>query len=294
MPFVDPSGPAHQDAQEVLANARYQLDVLATGYANIIGEASNAAPLPLSAEEAQEAAVDAIAHAVIEVTVVQPFLSTLNFLGGIAQNLWEHPDIVLEMLGGILGIVGGGALIVGGGGLEVVTVGAGTPIAVPAIAGGVTVAAGGAALLSDGMRRMLNEARTTDRQPGVDRGDGRDDGGHFTSRDPDAPIPDYARKEQEGLDQVAEQVDQEVIRDKIRVNYDGSGRTARYYDGLYRNPDGTYTAVEVKSGGAYDDYGRPGNLQRQFDTQVSPDQPAVGYLNGEEIKIVSVRVVPIP
>lgn len=294
VPFVDPSGPAHREAQAVLANARYQLDVLATGYANTIGEAAEAAPLPLTPEQAQQALTDAVVRTVIEVAVVQPFLSTLNFLGGIAQTLWEHPDLVLEMLGGIIGIVGGGALIVGGGGLEVVTVGAGTPVAVPAIAGGVAAAGAGATLLNDSLNRMFNEAKTTDRQPGVDRGDGRDSFGHWTSRDPDAPIPDHALKEQQGLDDVAEVVDQDVIRDKIRTNYEGSGRTARYYDGLYRNPDGTYTGVEVKSGSAYDDYVRPGNSQRQFDSQVSPDNPAVGYLNGEEIKIVSVRVVPIP
>lgn len=294
VPFVDPSGPAHREAQAVLANARYQLDVLATGYANTIGEAGEAAPLPLTPEQAQQAATDAVVRTVIEVAVVQPFLSSLNFLGGIAQTLWEHPDLVLELLGGIIGIVGGGALIVGGGGLEVVTVGAGTPVAVPAIAGGVVAAAGGATLLNDSLNRMFNEAKTTGRQPGVDRGDGRDDGGHWTSRDPDAPIPDYALKEKQGVDQVAEELDVNVIRDRVNVDYPGSPQSGRYYDGLYRNPDGTYTGVEVKSGGSNLDYQRPGNVQRQFDSQVSPDNPAVGYLNGEEVKVIEVIVVHIP
>lgn len=250
VPFVDPSGAAHLEAQEVLANARYQLDVLATGYANIIGAAGDAAPLPLTAEEAQQVVTDAVVSTVIDITVVQPFLSTLNFLGGIAQTLWEHPDLVFEMLGGILGIVGGGALIIGGGGLEVVTVGAGTPVAGPAIAGGVAVAAGGAALLGDSMNKLFNEARTTERQPGVDRGDGRDDGGHWTSRDPDAPPIDHKLKEQQGIDQVAEDLKVDVIQDRVHVDYPGSPQGGRYYDGLYRNPDGTYTGVEVKSGGA--------------------------------------------
>lgn len=293
VPFDDPSGPARQDAQEVLANARYQLDALATGYANVIGEAADAAPLPLTPEQAEQARTDLIVRTAIDVAVVKPFQATLNYLGAVAQNLWEHPDIVLEMLGGILGIVGGGATIIGGGGLELATVGVGTPVAVPAVIAGAGIAAGGAALLSDSMNRMLNEANTGG-QRGIDRGDGRDTGGRWTKRDPDAPPIDHKLKEQQGLDDVEEAVQQAVIRDKLHVDYPGSPQNGRFYDGLYRNPDGTYTGVEVKSGGAYDDYLRPGNTQRQFDSQVSTENPAVGYLNGEEIKIVKVRVVPIP
>jgi len=294
VPFVDPSGPAHRDAQEVLANARYQLDVLATGYANIIGEAGNAAPLPLTPEHAQQAATDAIANAVIQVAVVQPFLSTLNFLGGVAQNLWEHPDLVLEMLGGILGIVGGGALIVGGGGLEVVTVGAGTPVAVPAIAGGAALVGGGAALLGDGMNRMFNEAKATDPRSGVDRGDRRDFEGKWARKDPDAPIPDYAVKEQQGVDKVADKMDVDVVRDKIHVKYDDASQSSREYDGLYERPDGKYGGIEVKSGSALEVYERSGNTQRLFDEGVSLDNPAIGNLNGKEIQVVEVMVIHIP
>ncbi|WP_396652902.1 putative T7SS-secreted protein [Microbacterium sp.] len=294
VPFVDPSGSAHEEAQQVLANARYQLDVLATGYANIIGEASDAAPLPLTPEQAQQAVMDAAARTMIDATVVHPFLAALNFLGGVAQNLWEHPDLVLEILGGVLGIVGGGALIVGGGGLEVVTVGTGTPIAVPAVVGGAALASGGAGLLGDSMNRMFREAKSSDRQPGVNRGDGRDDGGHWTNRDPDAPIPDYALKEQQGLDLIRDERGVNIISDKVRVNYDGSGRTARYYDGIYQKPDGTYAGVEVKSGSAYDDYFRNGNPQRIFDSGVNPENPATGIYNGDVIQITEVKVVHVP
>ncbi|MFT4156465.1 MAG: hypothetical protein QM630_00830 [Microbacterium sp.] len=294
VPFIDPAGPVYQEARDVLANARYQLDVLATGYANIIGNAGEAAPLPLTVEQAHQALQDAAVRTVIEVGVVDPFHSTLNFLGGIAQTLWEHPDLVLEMLAGILGIAAGGAVILGGGGLEVVTIGGATPIAVPAIATGAAVATGGALLLGDGLNRWFTEAETRDPRSGVNRGDTRDFEGKWTQRDPDAPTPDYARKEQQGLDQVADTVGKDVIRDKVRVDYPGSPQGGRYYDGLYRNPDGTYTGVEVKSGSAYDDYWRPGNSQQQFDSRVSADNPAAGYLNGEEIKIVKVRVERVP
>ncbi|WP_402845654.1 putative T7SS-secreted protein, partial [Microbacterium sp. GXS0129] len=165
VPFVDPSGPAHQEARAVLANARYQLDVLATGYANTIGEASNAAPLPLTPQQAQQAAIDAAVYLTVDMSVVQPFVSTLNFLGGIVETVLEHPDIVFEILGGILGIAGGVATIVGGGGLELVTVGGASPIAVPAVIAGGTVAAGGAGMLGNGIDRWMNESRPRSRPP---------------------------------------------------------------------------------------------------------------------------------
>lgn len=294
VPFVDPSGPAHREAQAVLANARYQLDVLATGYANTIGEAGEAAPLPLTPEQAQQAATDAVVRTVIEVAVVQPFLSTLNFLGGIAQTLWEHPDLVLEMLGGIIGIVGGGALIVGGGGLEVVTVGAGTPVAVPAIAGGVAAAGAGATLLNDSLNRMFNEAKTADRQPGVDRGDGRDHLGHWVNRDPDAPIPDHALKEQQGIKEVEADLESAVLRDKVKAHVEGESQDGRLYDGLVQLPDGTYAGVEIKSGGAYSDYWGSSGTQKHFDDLIRGGEHAYATLNGERIEISNVIVHHVP
>lgn len=229
----------------------------------------------------------------IDVAVVKPFQATLNFLGGAAQNLIEHPDLVLEMLGGILGIVGGTATIVGGGGLEVVTVGAGTPVAVPAIVGGATLAAGGAALLGDSMHRLFNEANTDPRR-GVDRGDGRDNGGHFTARDPDAPIPDYARKEQQGLDQVEADLKSEVIRDKTKAHVPGERQNGRFYDGLVQLSDGTYAGVEIKSGGAYSDYLSSGGAQKHFDDLVRGGERAYATLNGERVEISAVIVNHVP
>ena len=62
------------------------------------------------------------------------------------------------------------------------------------------------------------------------------------------------------------------------------------YDGLVRNPDGTFAAIEVKSGDAYDAYFRPGNTQRQFDAQVNAGAVARGQLNGESTEIPRVIV----
>ncbi len=291
VPFVDPSGPAHQEAREVLANARYQLDVLATGYANTIGEASNAALLPLTPQQAQQAAIDAAVYLTVDMSVVQPFVSTLNFLGGILETVLEHPDIVFEILGGILGIAGGVATIVGGGGLELVTAGVASPIAVPAVIAGGAVAAGGAGMVGHGIDRWMNEVTTDpDRRPGMDRGDGRDYKGNFTSRDPDAPPRDYEDAEKNGLDKLEERFNVTVIRDKVRIDYPGAPQNGRYYDGLIRNPDGTYTGVEVKFGSEYDKYFREGYVQREFDEGLL-NNPAVGTLNGEEIRVTAVRVI---
>jgi hypothetical protein len=197
------------------------------------------------------------------------------------------------MLGGILGIVGGGATIIGGGGLEVVTVGAGTPVAVPAVIAGAGIAAGGAALLSDSMNRMFNEANTGG-QRGVDRGDGRDTGGRWAPRDPDAPIPDYARKEQQGLDEVEADLELNVIRDKIKVHVNGERQDGRFYDGLVQLSDGTYAGIEIKSGGSYSDYLSSRGTQKHFDDLIRGGERAYADLGGERVEISKVILHHVP
>lgn len=59
----------------------------------------------------------------------------------------------------------------------------------------------------------------------------------------------------------------------------------RYYDGLYRNPDGTYTGVEIKSG-----HGVRNVDQKRFDGSVSRENPATAVLHGESIQIVNVHL----
>ena len=100
----------------------------------------------------------------------------------------------------------------------------------------------------------------------------------------------WVDKEKIGLDKFAAEEQVEVIRTKAKVGYDGAPQDGRYYDGLVRNPDGTFTAIEVKSGGAYDAYFRPGSTQRQFDAQVNDGAVARGQLNGESIEISRVIV----
>ncbi|ERK70667.1 hypothetical protein N136_02978, partial [Leifsonia aquatica ATCC 14665] len=120
------------------------------------------------------------------------------------------------------------------------------------------------------------------KQEGIDRGDGRDDYGKYASGNGGDRIA--ANKEEIGLKDVEDRFGVEVIRDKVRASVDGTDK-GRFYDGLFKNADGTYTAIEVKSGGA-----SPTASQREFDGLVSADNPARAMLHGKLIEIT--RVIP--
>jgi hypothetical protein len=123
---------------------------------------------------------------------------------------------------------------------------------------------------------------------GVDRGDGRDDLGHFVGSE-NRPWSD---KEKLGLEHYAADNEVDVITKQVKVDYDGSPQDGRRYDGLVKNDDGpnTYDGVEVKSGSALDKYARPGNTQYEFDTAVNAGKPAHGMLDGKEIAVTRVFI----
>ncbi|MGB2719849.1 MAG: hypothetical protein WBC54_08865, partial [Rhodococcus sp. (in: high G+C Gram-positive bacteria)] len=114
----------------------------------------------------------------------------------------------------------------------------------------------------------------------LDRGDGRDLGGHYADGN-DGRSGKEA--EQAALDREEAELGETIERRQVRSTVDGAS-IGRYYDGLAENPDGTYTAYEVKSGTA-----RKAAGQRAFDDLVSPDNPATATLNGKTIKIVEVQ-----
>jgi hypothetical protein len=122
---------------------------------------------------------------------------------------------------------------------------------------------------------------------GVDRGDGRDVHGKFTGQGGYG-----AGGEERGLEQYAKDTGQPVIATKVRATVPGLGN--RYYDGLVRNPDGTYTAVEtytgveVKSGTA-----TLSPSQRAFDGAVDSGQPATATLDGRPIQITRTVLVRV-
>ncbi|CAI7669330.1 unnamed protein product, partial [Penicillium discolor] len=254
VPFVDPSGLAHEQAREVLFNARATLEVFARDCTVRLNQAAETARMPLTEAEAATAAQHAVTEAVFTLAVVQPFHATMDMLAVAAQTLWEHPDIILELLGGAATFIGGATLAVGGGGLTVTGVGA--IAGAPAIAAaGVGVAGAGAGLVGDAAGRWFRETdRTADSRKGVDRGDGRDYEGKYANGQENKPWVD---KEKIGLDKFAAEEQVEVIR----------------------------TKAKVKSGGAYDAYFRRGSTQRQFDAQVNDGAVARGQLNGESIEI---------
>ncbi|MEV8262587.1 putative T7SS-secreted protein [Microbacterium sp. NPDC077057] len=123
VPFVDPSGPAHEQAREVLFNARATLEVFARDCAVRLDQAAEAARMPLTEAEAATAAQHAVTEAVFTLAVVLPFQATMDMLAVSARTLREHPDIILELLGGAALVIGGGAMMGGGGAVAVTGVG---------------------------------------------------------------------------------------------------------------------------------------------------------------------------
>ncbi|MFT3798347.1 hypothetical protein [Microbacterium sp.] len=129
------------------------------------------------------------------------------------------------------------------------------------------------------------------RRHGVDRGDGRDDFGKFVSGD----NRQWVDKEKIGLDNVARTHRGELHRVHVRAVIEGrrldgaSADQGRYYDGLIRNADGTYTGIEVKSGTA-----TRNAAQRGFDDAVSVETPAIAMLDEKPIRIVRVILETVP
>ncbi len=111
---------------------------------------------------------------------------------------------------------------------------------------------------------------------------GRNQLGHFTS--------DEARaiaklKEEQGLKDYEALKGVTVVRSQVEAHVEGVANP-RLYDGLVRKPDGTYHAIEVKSGEA-----RRSANQAAFDNLVSYDNPARATLDDQPIKITSVELV---
>lgn len=132
-----------------------------------------------------------------------------------------------------------------------------------------------------------NPHRPGDGNNASGRNDGRDERGRFIG-DGNRPWVD---REQAGLDKVAGDLGVDITRDQVASRNPGvTGEQIRYYDGLFKNPDGTYTGVEVKSGSA----GRSPE-QRLFDGSVSVETPAIANLpNVGPIRIVQVILERVP
>jgi len=299
LPFVDGGADLRIQALDTLTNARGVLDRYAVDAANAIHDAADAAPLetPRQAESSKNSAIaGAVGTVAFETAVLNPAIDQLNFLASMGNALINHPDILLELLGGVALIVGGGTMMGGGGALAVTGVGA-----VPG--GGVAwagVGVAGAGLIGVGHAagRWISEASGDDaasvvqRRPPHPEYGGRDIAGKYNG---DGQRP-WVDTEKIGLDEVADETGQDIIRDKVRSTIAGYHHRAdatteqhRYFDGLFDNGDGTWTAVEVKGG-----TGSRTAAQREFDAMVSPETPATATLNGQSIQIVDVILKHVP
>jgi uncharacterized protein YukE len=120
--------------------------------------------------------------------------------------------------------------------------------------------------------------------------DGRDDYGHFAPGQESKPWVD---KEKIGLDEVEKDAKAPVERQKARSSIEGSDQQ-RYFDGYIKNNDGTYTAVEVKSGKGYEKYMRNEGNQKSFDDLIRKGSHATAVIRGERISITDVMIHVVP
>jgi len=284
--YVDEGASARSEAQSLLAYARSEVQDAGDTAASSLRALEP--PRAVSWSDIGSAAlVSAEAVALLQ---WDNLVDIVNDTASVGNAMLRNPDALLALLGGGAMMLGGGGLALGGGGLSATGVGAAA--GVPAVAGGVAAAGAGAALAGAGASKIAADAlggagvMLIEKQRGVDRGDGRDDYGHFAPGQESKPWVD---KEKVGLDEVEEQIGAPIERKKALSSIEGSNQQ-RYFDGFYKNPDGTYTAVEVKSGSGYAKYLRNEGNQRDFDSSISPSSPATAVLNGQRIKIIDVEL----
>lgn len=202
-------------------------------------------------------------------------LDALRMVGDAAlsfgQAFIDHPDLLLEVIGGVLMINAGVAGEAGGVALDATGVGAigGIPVGI-ASAGAI---AAGAGLVGAGVLQAAAHAAGDSKVEPLKQDQPRGPDGKYTGYDGVSKA-----KEQNALDELEKQLRKPVERDQVLAHVDGGRATGRRYDGLMRNDDGTYTAFEIKSGtGRYQ-----GTEQETFDSLVSRDNPATARLNGKQ------------
>ncbi|RLP83170.1 hypothetical protein D9V34_08030 [Mycetocola lacteus] len=215
----------------------------------------------------------------------------VNALGSVGNAAMSDPAALTEAGIGLGLLVVGIAGEVGGGALDATGIGAVGGIPLNIVSAGAIGA--GAGLIGAGIGTLVTDATGSAgvviwESSGIDRGDKRDEAGHYTGKNGGANGP-ASDKERQGLAEVGVDQGADVIDQKIRSTVPGGNPNGRYYDGLIRNADGTYTAIEVKSGGA-----RLTSSQRIFDGIVSPGSPATATLNGATIKIIGVILKRVP
>ena len=222
-----------------------------------------------------------------------------NVFASLGNAMVNHPDEVLELIGGLAMMVGGTVMEGGGVLLDISVVGA--PAGLALNVSGAGVIAGGAALagtgaLGIGVHAMSDDRLAPNRTDHVQTSrnesnpehPGRNRAGEYQSKDNSEARVDSARKQQEGLDKYERRTGTKPNSDEVVARIDGNAKV-RKFDGLAEKPDGTYEGVEVKSGSA-----RRTPQQDAFDKSVSYDNPATATLNGKKILITSTKLINVP
>lgn len=291
VPFYTDAGAAtRNDAQSLLAYARSEV--------RDAGETAAHALTAITPPEAltwEGAGALFLGALVVQGQIHWDTLANLvNGTASVGNAILRNPDALLALLGGGAMMISGGAAALGGGGLAATGVGS-----VPggaAVAGGIAVAGSGGALAAAGASKLAGEAMggagvmLMEKQHGVDRGDGRDDYGQFAHGQTKKPWVD---KEKIGLDEVEEELKVPVERQRARSSIEGSTQQ-RYFDGYVKNDDGTYTALEVKSGTGYEKYMKNAENQKSFDDSISPENPATVTIRGQKMTITDVLISVVP
>lgn len=291
VPFYTDAGAAtRNDAQSLLAYARSEV--------RDAGETAAHALTAITPPEAltwEGAGALFLGALVVQGQIHWDTLANLvNGTASVGNAILRNPDALLALLGGGAMMISGGAAALGGGGLAATGVGS-----VPggaAVAGGIAVAGSGGALAAAGASKLAGEAMggagvmLMEKQHGVDRGDGRDGYGQFAHGQTNKPWVD---KEKIGLDEVEEELKVPVERQRARSSIEGSTQQ-RYFDGYVKNDDGTYTAIEVKSGTGYEKYMKNAENQKSFDDSISPENPATVTIRGQKMTITDVLISVVP
>ena len=207
----------------------------------------------------------------------------VNATASVGNALIRHPETLAAIIGGIA-MTGLGGSMMGGGALATAT-GVGSPAGVPTAVAGAGLATAGAAAVGAGALAAAGFASADSRVEIMQRQAGRDDRGRFNG---DGSRP-WVDKEKQGLDEVEALRGTPVIRERVRADVPGGNPNGRFFDGFIRNDDGTYTAIEVKSGTAT----RTPD-QKQFDQIINSGTPATARLNGETIRITNVILKEVP
>lgn len=291
VPFYTDAGAAtRSDAQSLLAYARSEVRDAGDTAAHAVTAITP--PEALTWEGAGALFLGAL---VVQGQIHWDTLANLvNGTASVGNAILRNPDALLALLGGGAMMIGGGATALGGGGLAATGVGS-----VPggaAVVGGVAVAGTGGALAAAGAAKLAGEATGSagvmlmEKQHGADRGDGRDDYGQFAHGQTNKPWVD---KEKIGIDEVEAELKVPVERQRARSSIEGSTQQ-RYFDGYVKNDDGTYTAIEVKSGTGYEKYMKNAENQKSFDDSISPDNPATVTIRGQKMTITDVLISVAP